>query len=236
MQDNKRRNRRNIEVATGFFIIITVFSYIASILLDFNFVSPDTTLYEDLSYLSDHFNTQRVSSLAWIITASLTFLSIPFFILVFNKKLKFLHIIGSLFLLTASICFFMTGWLGLEFSKSVSILLADSISNVEDNVKLQLLNDFREEQYFKRIASSSIGIFAILLSLARFKVRAFPIFSILLFMIAGPVLIFFNWYDTDHVLRTSAMAAIAIGMTIFCIRLINKGLILKDLKQPVLHR
>ena len=224
MQDNKLRSRRNIEVATGFFILLTAFGYIFSILLDFNFVSPYTTLLEDLSYLLDHDETQRLSSYAWLLTSVLTLLSIPFYILTFHKKLKWLHYFSALFLLAASACFFITGWLGLQFSESISIALTDNISNLEDSVKLQLLNEFNEEQYFKRIASTCIGIFVIFLGMSRFKIRAFPLFSTLFFFIGGPVLIFFNWYDTNHILRTSAMAVIAVGIIIFGIRLIYSGL------------
>jgi hypothetical protein len=36
-------------------------------------------------------------------------------------------------------------------------------------------------------------------------------------------MIYFNWHDPDHLIRTAAMAGIVIGMTIFCVRLINKG-------------
>lgn len=224
MQNNKLRSRRNIEVATGFFILLTAFSYIFSILLDFNFVSPYTTLMEDMSYLLDHDETQRLSSYAWLLTSVLTLLSIPFYILTFHKKLKWLHYFSALFLLAASASFFFTGWLGLQFSESISIALTDNISNLEDSVKLQLLNDFNEEQYFKRIASSCIGIFVIFLSMSRFRIRAFPLFSTLFLFIGGPVLIFFNWYDTNHILRTSAMAVIAAGIIIFGIKLIYSGL------------
>ena len=224
MQNNKLRKKRNIEVVTGFFLLLTTFSYIFSILVDFNFVSPYTTLLEDLSYLLDHDETQRISSYAWLLTSVLTLLSIPFYILTFHKRLKWLHYFSALFILAASACFFITGWLGHQFSESISIVLTDNISNLEDSVKLQLLNDFNEEQQFKRIASSCVGIFVFFLSLSRFKIKAFPIFSTLFLIIGGPVLVFFNWYDTNHILRTSAMAVIATGIIIFGIKLIYSGL------------
>ena len=205
-------------------MLLTAFSYVGSILLDFNFVSPYTTLYEDLTFLLENDNAQRISSYAWLITSMLTFISIPLYILTFNKRLKWIHYLGSLFILAASAGFFITGWLGLEFSESINIAIKDDNSIFEDNVKLQLLSDFHEEQNFKRLASSSIGAFVILLGFSKFKIKSFPIFSTIFFIIAGPVLIFFNWYDPNHILRTAAMAVIAAGIIIFGIKLINSGL------------
>ena len=48
--------------------------------------------------------------------------------------------------------------------------------------------------------------------------------STVLLMISGPALVFFNWYDPDHIGHTAAMAGIIIGVSIFCVRLINKGI------------
>jgi len=46
------------------------------------------------------------------------------------------------------------------------------------------------------------------------------------------VLIFFNWYDPDHLARTGAMAGIMIGVVVFCVRLINRGLTIKESPSP----
>ena len=53
MEKGRRKFRRR-EVITGLLIIGVAFSFIASLLLDFNFVSPYASLQEDLSYLSEH--------------------------------------------------------------------------------------------------------------------------------------------------------------------------------------
>jgi hypothetical protein len=37
-------------------------------------------------------------------------------------------------------------------------------------------------------------------------------------------MIYFNWTEPDHLIRTIAMTGIVIGMTIFSVRLINKGM------------
>ena len=80
------------------------------------------------------------------------------------------------------------------------------------------------EQFYRRIGSSFVGLFAIGLGLIRFKMRRVPIVTTVLLFICGPTMIFFNWYDPDHLIRTAAMAGIMIGVTIFSVRVINKGL------------
>jgi len=224
MHDNKRRSKRNIEIATGFIVLLASFAFIGAILLDFNFVSPYTTLNEDVNFLLEHSRSQMISAFAWIATAVLTVISIPFYILTFHKRLKFYHILISVLLVTAAAGFFLTGWLGLQFSDSINIAVSGGDGGITDNTVLNMLDNFSEEQYYKRIASSCIGVFVILLAFTRFRVKTFPVISTIFFILAGPVLIFYNWYDPDHILRTSAMATIATGMIIFCIKLIYSGL------------
>jgi len=227
------RSRRKTEVVTGFIMLLTTFCFIAAILVDFNFISPYTTLYEDLSFLIDHRNNQVISSYAWFIVASLIFISIPLYIFTFNGRLKALHYVASLFILAASAGLFLTGWLGLEFSNSIKEVITTSIQNIEENNKLRLLSDFRDIQYYKRLVSSSLAVFVILLGLTKFRVKLFPVLSSILFITAGPVLIFFNWYDTEHILMTSAIAVIATGMIVLCLKLIYSGLSPRNGKERI---
>jgi hypothetical protein len=48
--------------------------------------------------------------------------------------------------------------------------------------------------------------------------------STILLMLSGPALIFMSWHNPEHILRTAAIAGIMVGMVIFCVRLINKGM------------
>ena len=72
--------------------------------------------------------------------------------------------------------------------------------------------------------SSFVGAFAFGLGLTRFKLRRFPIVAMILLILGGPTMVFFNWYDPENLIRTAAMAGILIGVTIFSVRIINKGL------------
>jgi uncharacterized protein DUF4386 len=224
MQEKKGGGRRRNEVTTGLILILVAISYIASLLLDFKFVSPYATLQEDLSYLAEHALSQKISSFAWMITAAITALASPFYLSLFRKKLKVMPYLNALFMLCASAGFLAMSLTGLELHRDISGLMAESIEQTGDQLKLLLLDHFRREQNYRLLGSSFVGVWALGLSLTRFRVSRFPMVSTILLMISGPVLIFFNWYDPDHLGRTGAMAGIIIGVAIFCVRLINKGL------------
>jgi hypothetical protein len=224
MQEKKGRSGRRNEVSTGLILILVAISYVASLLLDFKFVSPYATLQEDLSYLSENALSQKISSIAWLVTAIVTALSIPFYFALFRKKLKVMPYLNSLIMMTASAGFLMMSLVGLELHREISGMVAESLNQTGDQIHLLLLAQFKQEQFYRLIGSSFVGIWALGLSFTRFKVPRFPMVSTLLLMISGPALIFFNWYDPDHLGHTAAMTGIIIGVSIFCVRLINKGL------------
>lgn len=208
----------------GLILILVAVSYVASLLLDFRFVSPYATLQEDLSYLSENALSQKISSIAWFVTALVSALAIPFYLSLFRKKTPFLSYLNVTLMLGASGGFLMMALVGLELHRDISGLVTESISRTDDQFHLRLLSQFRKEQFYRLIGSSCVGGWALGLSLSRLKVKRFPFLSTLLLIISGPALVFFNWYDSDHLGHTAAMAGIIIGVTIFCVRLINKGL------------
>ncbi len=224
MQVVLRRIQRRREVLAGLCIILTAASYVTSLLLDFNFVSPYATLQEDLAYLSNHYRNLQISVWAWLGTSIITFLSIPPYMLLFHNRLKIFHYVNALWLLGASAGFLMMGIAGIELYQELARGLETSMQGTDEQVWIKLLSQFQDEQFYRRIGSSFVGLFAIGLGLTRFKMRRVPIFATVLLIICGPTMIFFNWYDPDHLIRTAAMAGIVIGVTTFSVRVINKGL------------
>jgi hypothetical protein len=101
MQERSYRKLRRREVLAGLAIILVTFSYVTSLLLDFNFVSPYATLQEDLSYLSNHIESQQISTWSWLITSLITFLAIPVFLAIFHRRLRILQYINGVWLLGA---------------------------------------------------------------------------------------------------------------------------------------
>ncbi len=224
MQDKKGKERRRIEVSTGLMLILLAVSYVTSLLLDFNFVSPYATLQEDLSYLSENAMSQKISSIAWLATAVITALSIPFYLSLFRKKMKVLPYLNGLLMMGASAGFLIMALEGLELHKEISGLVAEGIDQAGEQLNLMLLEQFRKEQFYRLIGSSCVGAWTLGLSLTRFKFPRFPMVSTVLLMISGPALVFFNWYDPNHLGHTGAIAGVIIGVSIFCVRLINKGI------------
>jgi hypothetical protein len=224
MQGVLRRRRRRREVLAGFAMILAVASYVTSLLLDFNFVSPYATLQEDLAYLSNHHRNLQISVWAWLATSLITFLSIPPYLLLFHLRLRVFHYVNAIWLLGATAGFFMMGLAGIELYQELARGMDSSLQGTDEQVWINLLAQFQDEQFYRRIGSSFIGLFAIGLALTRFKMRRVPIFATVLLIICGPTMIFFNWHDPEHLIRTAAMAGIVIGVTTFSVRLINKGL------------
>lgn len=213
---------------TGLILILVAVSYITSLLLDFKFVSPYATVQEDLIYLSEHVLSQQISSIAWLVTAIVTAVSIPFYLNLFRKKLGALPYLNSLFMLGASAGFLMMALVGFDLYGQISGIVEDSMDQSVNQVKLVLLEKFRMEQLYRLIGSTCVGLWALGLGLTRFWIRRFPLVSTILLLVAGPALVFFNWYDPDHLSRTAAMAGIIVGVSIFCVRLINKGVFKRE--------
>ena len=205
-------------------IILVASSFVAALLMDFNFVSPDGTVQEDLSYLTDHLENQKISSWAWLATSMTTFLTIPLYLMAFHKRLKVLHYLNALLLLGASAGFLLMGLQGLEMNQGIALSMTEEMAQSDESTSIGLLRQFNTELFYRRIGSSFIGLLAIGLGLSRIRVHGFPIFSTVILLICGPAMIFLNWYDPDHLLRTVAMAGIIIGVAVLSVRLINRGM------------
>ena len=224
MQTELRKIQRRREILAGLTIILAAFSYVTSLLLDFNFLSPYTTLQEDLSYLANHLRNQEISSWAWLATSLITFLAIPPYLILFHKRTSVLQYVNAIWLLGASVGFMMMGVAGLYLHQELAGGLLSGLEEANEQEWIKLLGLYQDELLYRRIGSSFIGAFAFGLGLTRFKMKRFPIIAMILLMISGPTMIFLNWYDPEHLIRTAAMAGILIGISIFSVRIINKGL------------
>lgn len=225
MQNKLRNKRRRREVLAGLIIILASFTYTASLLLDFNFMSPYTTLEEDLSYLANNLTSLQISIWAWLATSAVTFLAIPPFLMLFHKRLRWLHYVNALLLLGASAGFLLMGLSGLQLHQDLTLgSLSVGLEQADEQTWIRLLSLYQDELLYRRIGSSFVGVFAVGLGITRFQLSRFPTLSTVLLMICGPTMIYYNWTDPEHLIRTVAMAGIMIGVVIFSVRVINKGL------------
>lgn len=220
---------RKTEVGTGLFLILLVFSYITSLLLDFQFISPYASLHEDLSFLSENTGTLRTSTIAWMATSLLTLLASPLLFQAMRKKQPFMSWVYVLLISGTAICFFLMALNGFRLYQAASEVAGKGIESLEKVMELNLLERFRKEQLFRLLGSSLIGLWSFILAFSRLREPRFPLLSSILLAAGGPtligfnVMIFFNRFDMDHLGRTGAIAAIIIGVMLLCIRLINKG-------------
>jgi len=220
---------RKTEVGAGLLLILLAFSYITSLLLDFQFISPYATLHEDLGFLSENTGTLRTSTLAWMATSVLTLLASPLLFLALRKKQPFMARVTLLLMIGAATCFFLMALNGFRLYQAAAEVAGKGVEALEESMEISLLERFREEQLFRLLGSSFVGLWSFLLAFLRLKEARFPLLSSLLLATGGPVLITFNaliyfqGFDMDHLGRTSAMTAIIIGVMLLCIRLINKG-------------
>jgi len=198
-------------------IILAAFSYMGALLLDFNFVTPYTTLEEDLSYLANNLTSQQISAI--------TFLAIPPFLMLFHKRLRSLHYLNAFLLMGATAGFLLMGIAGLQLHQELTLgSMPMGLENADEQTLIRLLGLYQDELFFRRVGSSFVGAFAFGLALTRFKLRRFPLTSMILLILCGPTMIYFNWYDPENLIRTAAMAGILIGVAVFSVRIINKGL------------
>jgi hypothetical protein len=224
MQPQSHRKQRQRELWMGLVTLLAAFSYVASLLLDFNFVSPYATIQEDLAYLSNHLRNQQISVWSWFVTALMTFIAVPFYLLLFHKRIKVLPYFNALVLLGASGGFLMMGLAGIGLFHELKEIVETGIELADEQTRFELLKSFNEEQFYRRVGSSFLGVFVFILGLAKFWIPRYPLISTILLLLSGPTMIYFNWTEPDHLIRTIAMAGIVVGMTIFSVRLINKGL------------
>lgn len=221
-QPHKKQRKR--ELWMGLVTLLAAFSYVASLLLDFNFVSPYATIQEDLAYLSNHLNNLQISVWSWFITSLVTLLAVPFYLLLFHKRIKILPYFNALVLLGASAGFLMMGLSGISLFHELTEIVERGIELANEQTRFELLKIFNDEQFYRYVGSSFLGVFVFVLGLAKFWVPRYPLISSILLWLSGPTMIYFNWTEPDHYIRTIAMAGIVVGMTIFSVRLINKGM------------
>ncbi len=173
--------------------------------------------------LTNQLNLQ-ISVWAWMGTSIMTFLSIPPFLMLFHKRMKVLHYVNALCLLGAAVGFLLMGIAGIKLYQELGVGAQTLMDESDEQLWIKLLGLFQDEQFYRRIGSSFVGLFAIGLALSRVQMKSFPLFATILLLVCGPTMIFFNWYDPDHLVRTAAMAGIVIGISTFSVRVINKGL------------
>ena len=140
-----KKIRRKREVGTGLMMLILAFSYIASLLLDFQFISPYASLQEDLSYLGEHTRSLQTSTIAWLITSVFTLLAAPFLFRMLKENHLFLAWTTLILMALASLFFLLMAIHGFRLYNTSLELVNRGIDLAEEKIKLSLLEHFRAE-------------------------------------------------------------------------------------------
>ena len=215
---------RRTEVACGLLLILVSFSFMVSMLLDFTFVSSFASPMEDLFYLAENVIRQRFSTLSWFVSSVLIAISIPLYILVFRGRQRFFHYLNALVMCIAVVAFVLMSQQGLILYREISALLPLQLEEMEEATRLSLLNHYKLAQWYRLLGSSAVGVWTLGLVYTRVVVKRVPMTAVVLFILTAPALIYFNWTDPDHLLRTVALTGQLVGTMIFSVRLVNRGL------------
>ncbi|MFZ5939453.1 MAG: hypothetical protein ACOYXB_02660 [Bacteroidota bacterium] len=220
----KVKNIRFAEVTTGILLILGVTGMLLAMLSDFSLVTPYSSLQEDMTYLPDSIESLRISGLIRLICGFLTLVLLPFFLSTFSHHTRVYHYINGVLILMISTYYFITGGLGFRMISLIRQLSPEFIAGTDNAGLTSLLQLIRLQQNLVVAGRILIGLFLIIFTFSKIKARRIPFVSSLLFILSGPVIVFFSWYDPENLALTSAMATGALGMVILGLRLINKGL------------
>ncbi len=229
MHNNKRGKIRKIEVLTGIILILATLSLLISYLLNFEYISPEHSIEEDMNFLLESTIPQRISSIAWMTTALITLSLLPFYLITFYRFHRVAHIINGLLITIMATVFFRAALAGLSIVNIVeSFPENEGIQSVN-----QVLSLIKDTILLIQIGVTVFGGYVFILSISRFRKARIPLFGTILLILSGPVLIVFIWMNPEHLILTSAMAVASIGLFITGTKLVNKGLG-NSVKQPIL--
>ena len=228
---NRVRSIRYIEIFTGIFLILAVIGALFAMLSDFSIVTPNSTLQEDMSGLSDNIEGLRISTLVRLGCGVLLLLLLPFLMLTFSYHTKVYHYITGFLILLISAYYFLSAWAGFRMISFIRTLPTDFMAGTESEQETALLFSVRQIQNLIMVGRMTIGLFLILFAFSKIKAHRIPLFSTVLLLLSGPLIIFFSWYNPEQLILTIAMACAAIGVVVLGLRLINRGLLWLPLKK-----
>jgi len=221
---NKREKIRRIEVLTGLILIISILGMLAAFILSFDYTIPNTSFEEDMEFLIESYGSQQLSAVSWLIAGISYLFLLPFYLILFARFQKGMHIFNGLLILVMAYMFFSIGLSEYRIAEVAGGLIGNE-NPTEKLPAIQILENIRQIKLFHRIGLTAFGTFATILSISRFKKAHFPVLGSTLAFIAGPLVVTFNWINPDSILLTGSLAVAWTGLLIIGARLTNKGFI-----------
>jgi hypothetical protein len=219
----KRRNTRYIEVSTGFILLMSVLSVLVSFLLNFDYTIPNATFEEDIDFLTENITSQKISAISWIIAGAFNLIFLPFSLILFQRYLRWSHILSGLFILTLAFCYVNIGINGLNIAWASNQYILDTEKFASTPTAL-ILPKIRHIMMMHKIAVTAFGSFALTIAILRFKIIKFHFTGSSLVLVAAPLIIIFNWINAEHIILTASLAVCWAGLLMIGSKLITKGL------------
>ncbi len=226
----KRKNIRNIEIATGLFLIMSVISILVAFLLKFDYTVPNATFEEDIDFLLDNISRQKISAISWIIAGSINLIFLPVYLIMFHRFQKGMHLLSGFLILTMAFTFFWRGIGELKLAELTSLSLGGE-KIPDDLIKTAILINLRQIFLLLKIGLTAFGAFTTVFTISRFSDVKFPVFGSIIAFLAGPVIITFTWLNPEHIIMTMALAAAWMGLLIVGAKFVTTGLAAKHVDQ-----
>lgn len=224
---DKRKNTRNIEIIGGLFMIASVLSMLIAFLINFDYTVPNATFEEDVDFMAESLNRQRISAALWMTAGGINLLFLPIYLILFSRFQKGMHVFNGFLLLGMAFCFFRLGLNVLDIAK-ITAASVEMNSLQDDASSIGILKGIRNVMELRRIGITFFGAFSTVFTISRFSEVKFPVFGSTLAFLAGPVVITFIWLNPDHILLNTSLAVAWAGLLMIGVRLVNKGLELKN--------
>ncbi len=226
----KRKLGRNIEIIAGLFMILSAISMLVAYLLKFDYTIPNATFEEDIDFLLDNISRHKVSAILWIVAGSLNLLLLPFYLLMFHRFQKGMHILNAFFLLIIAFSFFRAGFGEIQLA-GLTMETAGISLQTGDPQSVAILINIKQILLLLKIGITAFGGFITILTISRFRKVKFPLIGSIMAFMAGPVIITFTWLNPDHLVMTLALAAGWGGLILVGAQFVIIGLTAKLEKQ-----
>jgi hypothetical protein len=224
----QRKNGRTIEIAAGLFIILSALSMIVATLLNFDYTIPNNTFADDVDFLTDSYTRQKISAIAWLITGSINILLLPLYLVTFQGYQKTIHLISSFLIIIMAYTFINAGINALQLARLTERSIVTEITENEV-FTTNLLVMIKQVQTLLKYSMVAVGIFTTLFAAINYMTVRIPLFGTILALIGGPLVVLFAWINPEHIIMTFALASAWTALLITGTRIVNKGLLTKEL-------
>ncbi len=212
-------------------MLLAVLATLLSYLLNFDYITKNTSPEENLGYLSESLGSQILGAIIWTIAGILSLLLSSFLLIAFRPYKKWIAISCSVFQLFTAFTFFTTGMLAFSITRNVTSHSGIGLT-VDDLPAIQILSNVREIQVLQTLGFTSLGLFSVVTAFMSLFLQTFSRLGSVFLFLSGPLIVVFIWLNPEHLLLTVGLAFTWAGLLITGTRMITRGLVEKTDDKP----